>query len=328
MAQGGKDNITDEYGTKNAHQKENAEKAKFRGYPKKSHDGEDGENWNADYDPNMWCRHWPDGSWERQAYGKKPSYSFRHSSGHHQEILQDGTNYSYNSGPKFSVNKSDVVETNNGSTDSLTHNGARSNAGTEKGGGSYASAGKGGMAMAGGTGGVALHSDKNLNIASAGTTKVTGSKELAMGSGDNGGQHAQTLYFKSDGTIALLQNGARSGGSGGSSVAAAGGGGGGGDIVIKAKSGSIKFAAGNGSKQSSITLGADGTVTLAAMGGDMSFASLKDMKFGPEQGYKWALKPGMPKGGLPDRKTTYHQEKGQNASEYASYHGSEGSEIT
>ena len=323
----GSDNITDEYGTANAHKQENAEKAKFRGYPKKSHDGDDGENWNGDYDPNMWCRQWPDGSWERQSYGKKPSYSFRHSSGHHQEILQDGTNYSYNSGPKFSVNKSDVVETNNGSVDSMSHNATRNNAGTEKGGGSYASAGKGGHAMASGSGGMAIHSDGNMNILATKTAKLTGAKELAIGSGDNGGKHAQALHFKSDGTIALLQNGGRSSGSGGSSVGAAGGGGGGGDIVIKAKKGSIKFAAGDGGKQSSITIGSDGTITLSAQGGDLSFSSKGDMKFGPEQGYKWAMKPGMPKGGLPDRKTTFSQEKGQNESQYAQDHGSEGSEI-
>jgi hypothetical protein len=326
----GKENYIDDYGEEQTNKHENANKAKFRGYPKESKSkGDDGENWNKGYDPNMWCRQWPDGSWERVCYGKNPSFSKRHSTGQHEETLQDGTRYAFNPGPKFTVNKSDVVETNNGSVDSKTANVQRNNAGhmaSRGGGGIYNDAGPGGSASGSGEGGSVTYSDGNQTHLSAGKMNVIGSEELTMGSGNQGGQHGQYLTFKKDGTVVMGSQG-RQGGGGGQGVGAGSGGGGGGDVIIRADKGDLKFVAGSGSKKASITLGADGSMTLNADGEHLSFSAKQEMRFAPDVKYKWAVKPGAPAPGMPSPITKYAEEKGYHTGKYNMYHGGTGTEV-
>ncbi len=318
----GNDNFTNEFGKPNVHKQENAEKAKYRGYPKKATNSEGAENYSEGIDPNADHIVYPDGTVKGFAYGKKPSYIQRYSWGSHEMRLQDGTNYKFSSGPSFNVDKSDRVEWGNGHHDSGFHNGERGNFGTEQGGGSYASSGKGGGAQAGAT--MAFHSDEHANMLAAKDFKITGGGNVTMGAGNNGGQHAQYLTLKKDGGVVMGTKG-REGSSGGQAIGA-GGGGGGGDIIIRADKGSIKFVSGSGSKEASITLGSGGDITFH--GQDFSFSPKKNLNFGPGEGYKWDMKPGMPKSGLPDRITKHEKEKGVHDSEYAAYHGGEASEVT
>jgi hypothetical protein len=315
-------NETEDYGEKLTTVHENASQWKNRGRPNKSTSSEDGENWNTGYDVNMRCTQYPDGSWIRQCYGKNPSYSYRHSSGKHGETLQDGATYSFNTGPKMGVNKSDVSQTDNGSKDYVAHNARRDNAGTEKGGGYYQDAGKGGYAMGAGTGGKALYTDGDMQITSGGSTKITGSKELTIGSGNENSQYSQYITMREDGGM-VIRTGTREKGAGGTGT----GSGGGGDIVIRSDRGSIKFVAGNGSKQASITIGSDGHITINADGGDLSLSST-DMRFAPKKAYAWAIKPAVPQTGIPARVTNYGAEHGFHMGEYNAYHGGKAREIS
>jgi hypothetical protein len=285
---GSSENLTQMFGEDQLAQ-DNGDKWTNRGAPD---DLTKVEKINSGYDPNMWCTHWLDGSWCRQAYGKNPSYSFRTSHGYHKWIAGNGNVFEYEPSSKHRVTKGDEMTHNNGSHDHVVHNVGRYNHGTDQGGGHYTDAGKGGSVHASGgdeSGGRGHYSDGSMNVATAQHYKVTAAKSMTIGRGDDGGEHQAYVHMDDKGNISMVTKGQ--------------------NISIQAsKGGKIKLAAEGG-----MSIESQGDLTLSAKSGQLSL-SADTINLGAMSD----IKASHPLPNPAPIKTTYGKERGTHSGEYNS----------
>lgn len=290
----GQENFCKEYG-ESCLSDDTGQKEKYRNFPKKATNSEAGDHYSKGKNPNMYCRQFPDGSFELWDYGKKPRYCFRHAGGHHETHLKNGTSYAFHPGAKMELAKTNVVSTVGGSHDKQIEKGDRNNTGEQ--GGYYAGAGEGGHGMiAAGPMASMSQSTASYNIAAIGNIKLsTHEGSCAMGSGDDGGKYKCYVHVRKDGGVTLKTKG--------------------GDMNMMVEGGNFKAAVKGSGRQSQFTMGKDGNISMNGQG-DMSLSTAGKMAFAASE-YKWQPGNGAPRTDQPPgNQTTLAKEKAFSDAQY------------